>query len=189
MAQLSVTQGLDGRTIRQLLSRWFGETPRVSPMKSRRAKGLPAHRGLNQFHQGPGGSGLKRRRTSVPKSIAIDEKTRFSGNHGNRLTAFRNKEAAAWIQGRGCIPTPKARALLGTPPGGCYPDPGYQHEGHHRLSLHKRDQFETAPELKFETRINPGGLSSMDPATGTKQPGNEDSRGPEGRYGMNTEKA
>ena len=36
-------------------------------MKSRRAEGLPAQRGLDQFHRGPGGSGLKGRRTSVPK--------------------------------------------------------------------------------------------------------------------------
>jgi len=36
-------------------------------MKSRRAEGLPAHRGLDQFHRGPGGSGLKGRRTSAPK--------------------------------------------------------------------------------------------------------------------------
>ena len=36
-------------------------------MKSGRAEGLPAHRGLDQFLRGPGGSGLKGRRTSVPK--------------------------------------------------------------------------------------------------------------------------
>ena len=67
MARLSRMQGLDGRTIRQLLSRRFGETLRVSSTKSRRAEGLPAHRGLNQFHRGPGSRGLKGRRTSVPK--------------------------------------------------------------------------------------------------------------------------
>jgi len=67
MARLSRTQRLDGRTIRQLFSRRSGETPRVSPTKSRRADGLPAHRGLDQFYRGPGGSGLKGRRTSVPK--------------------------------------------------------------------------------------------------------------------------
>jgi len=36
-------------------------------MESRRAEGLPAHRGLDQFHWRPGGSGLKVWRTSVPK--------------------------------------------------------------------------------------------------------------------------
>ena len=34
-------------------------------MKSRCAEGLPAYQGLDQFHQGPGGSGLKGWRTSA----------------------------------------------------------------------------------------------------------------------------
>ena len=42
-----------------------------------------------------------------------------------RLTNFRNKEPAVWIQGRRCTPPPTARALLSTPTGGHYPDPGY----------------------------------------------------------------
>jgi len=50
-------------------------------MKSRRAEGLLAHRGLDQFHRGSGGSGLKGRKTSAPKHYEIDKKTRFSGSH------------------------------------------------------------------------------------------------------------
>jgi len=61
----SGTKGLDGRTIRQLLSRQSGETRGVSPTKPRRTEGLPAHRRLDQFHRGPGGSRLKRWRTSA----------------------------------------------------------------------------------------------------------------------------
>jgi len=42
-----------------------------------------------------------------------------------RLTNFRNKEPVVQIQGHGCTPPPKVRALLGTPTGGHYLDPGY----------------------------------------------------------------
>ena len=44
MARLSGTKGLDGRTLRQLLSRRSGETPGVSPKEPRHSEGLPAIR-------------------------------------------------------------------------------------------------------------------------------------------------
>jgi len=126
----------------------------------------------------------------------------FIPKHTNEdpwLTNFRNKEPAVRTQGRGCTTPPTAWALLGTPSGGRYPDPGYQHEGHHRLSPHRRARFGTTPELKSETRINheerpasraPEGLPGKshlrqvphNPVTRTLE-------NPEGRYGMMTEKA
>jgi len=42
-----------------------------------------------------------------------------------QLNDFQNKELVVRIQGRGCTPPLTARALLGTPTGGHYPDPGY----------------------------------------------------------------
>ena len=63
-----------------------------------------------------------------------------------RLTNFWDKEPAVWIQGCGCTPPPTAQALLSTPTGGYYLDPGYQHEGHHGLS----------PHAKSSVRIDPG---------------------------------
>jgi len=56
----------------------------------------------------------------------------------NRLTDFRNKKPAVQIQGRRCTPPPTARALFGTPSGGRYPDPGYQHNRHLRLFPHQK---------------------------------------------------
>jgi len=46
-------------------------------------------------------------------------------NEDPRATNFRNKEPVARTQGRGSTPPLTARALLGTPTGGLYPDPGY----------------------------------------------------------------
>jgi len=38
-------------------------------MESGRTEGLPAHRGLDQFHRGPGGSRPKGRRTSAMRRL------------------------------------------------------------------------------------------------------------------------
>ena len=93
MARLSGTQGLDGRTIRQLFSMRLGETPGISPTKSRHTEGLPAHRELDQFHRGPGSSGLKRQRTSAPKpTMRPTKKTRFLGNHGKAADPAPDEE-------------------------------------------------------------------------------------------------
>jgi len=86
MARLSGTQRLDRRTIQQLFSRWYRETPGVSSMESGRAERLLAHRGLDQFPRGPGGRGLKGQRTSVPKALRTNKKTCFSGNHEKPVT-------------------------------------------------------------------------------------------------------
>jgi len=93
------------------------------------------------------------------------------------------------IQGHGCTPPLTARTLLGTPSGGPYLDPGYQHKGYHRLSPYKRAWFEMTPELKSEKRINPEGRPGRGTAPGTTQPSNKDSGELEGRYGTTTEKA
>jgi len=130
--------------------------------------------------------------------------------YDTRLTNFWDKEPAVRAQGRGCIPSPPARALLGTPTGGHYLDPGYQHEGHHRLSLHTKSSARIDPGTEIRNAEQPEERSASQASNrpkkgplprrpkvsleeesmpGTTQPGNEDSRKPEGRYGMTTEKA
>jgi len=114
-----------------------------------------------------------------------------------RLTKFRNKEPAVRIQGRGCTPPPTARALLGTPTGGHYPDPNYQHEGYHRLSPHAKSSVQIDPgtEVRNEEQPEkrPTSLGPNQPHCGATRwvPHNPVTRireNPEGSYGMMTEK-
>jgi len=62
-------------------------------MKSRRAEGLLAHRGLDQFHRETGGSGLKGWRTPAPKHYETDKKTHFSGSYEKPPTRHPTKRA------------------------------------------------------------------------------------------------
>jgi len=71
------------------------------------------------------------------------------------LTNFRNMEPAVRIQGRRCIPPPTVRALLGTPTGGHYTDPGYQHKGHHRLSPHEKSSVRIDPGIEVRNEKQP----------------------------------
>ena len=75
--------------------------------------------------------------------------------YDTRLTNFRDREPAVQIQGRGCTPPPPAWALLGTPTGGYYPDPGYQHEEHHRLSPHTKSSVRIDPRTEIQNEEQP----------------------------------
>jgi len=71
MARLSETQRLDRRTIRKLLGKRPGGTPRISSMESRHAEGLPAHQQLGGMSiEGPdearAGVGLKGLEDFIP---------------------------------------------------------------------------------------------------------------------------
>jgi len=88
----------------------------------------------------------------------------------DRLTTVWNKEPAVQIQGRRCTPPPTARALLGTPTGGHYPDPGYQHKGHHRLSPYTKSSVRIDPGTEVRNKEQPGGRPASQPPRRMERP-------------------